>query len=135
MVKAPKHSLDTIMPVLPRALYCNFSPTPSLFLLFPEITFYQFLQQLIPFQPADQVSGVAVAGDIGRITGKQVSYQLVDWIISFFDERIVDLMQYVSCLVNFLGLDLEHHGLVCKIRRHLWQPPLLKTCLYTHLRA
>ena len=50
---------------------------------------YQFLQQLVPVNAADQAAGVVVVCDIGGVLGEDVAHDLVDGVVTLFPESVI----------------------------------------------
>ena len=59
------------------------------FLIF-EIIFNQGLEQLITVYPSDKTSCVIVSGDICRILGKKIAYDLTGGIVALLTQRIIN---------------------------------------------
>ena len=92
----------------------------------PEILFYQFLQQLVPIQLADQGAGVVVVGDIGGVLREDVSHDLIDGIIALFLQRAVYATQDLLDLRVLFVLNAEFPGVI-----HLHAAHLL-VCFWSH---
>ena len=56
-----------------------------------EIIAHQLLQQLISIQLTDEGAGVIEVGDIGGILGEDIAYDLVDGVVPFLLQRVIDL--------------------------------------------
>ena len=61
---------------------------------------------IIPVNPADQASCVVIVGNVSGILGKNITYQLIDWIITLFLQGIV-----------YGTEDLPHFGLAVNRRK------------------
>ena len=92
----------------------------------PEILLYQFLQQLVPIQLADQGAGVVVVGDIGGVLREDVSHDLIDGIIALFLQRAVYATQDLLDLRVLFVLNAEFPGVI-----HLHAAHLL-VCFWSH---
>ena len=58
-----------------------------------QIIFHQRIQQFIAVNFTDQTARIVVIGDIRRIFGKNIANDLVDGIISLFNQRTVNGLQ------------------------------------------
>lgn len=58
--------------------------------LFSKIGFYQNLQKFIPVDSSNQAAGIVVGGDIGRVFRKNIADDLIDRVVSFLSECIVN---------------------------------------------
>ena len=78
--------------------------------LLSQIPPHQHLQQLITVDLADECAGTHVVGDIGGIFGENITNDLIDGVIAFFLQCLIDGGQDV---VNFSVLfhrDTEFTG-------------------------
>ena len=77
-----------------------------------QITFYQNLQQFIAINLANQRARMIVVGDISGIFGQNVADDLVDWIVAFFFQCMIDRRHNRLDLFVFLLIDIK---LTCQI--------------------
>lgn len=67
----------------------------------------QLLKQFIPVQFADQCTGVVMICNISGIFRKNVSYDLVDRIVTFFPKGVIDRSQDLFHFQIGVIIDLE----------------------------
>ena len=81
------------------------------------IYLHQLFQDLITLRLHDQASGILMTGDVGGIPGHNISYDLVDRIISLLRQRHVDLFQdlahihlilFLHCLKILSIMNIAH---------------------------
>ena len=89
----------------------------------------QFLQDLVPFQPADQAPCGVVARDVGRIPGNDVAHQLRDRIIALGLQRFIDIHQDVVRLVSGPHDRVHLHGV--ELFFHAGPPSVFHSSYYT----
>ena len=77
-----------------------------------KIILNQILQQGVAVDPADEVSGIVVGGDIGRILRQNISNQLIYGVIALFTKCLVNGEQYIPYLLLLIVSDGKGLGSV-----------------------
>ena len=72
-----------------------------------QITADQLLQQLVPIDLADKTAGIVVVGDVGRVLRQNIPYDLVDGIVTFFAESVINIGEDPLHLSFRIVRDLE----------------------------
>ena len=70
-------------------------------LLGVQVRTHQSLEQFVPVDFPDQASGIVVGGDVGGVLREDISHDLIDRIISFFVQCLIDFSQYLTDLLFF----------------------------------
>jgi hypothetical protein len=70
----------------------------------------QFLEQLVPVDPADLAAGGIVVCDIGRILSQKIANDLVDGIVTFFGQGIEYAPQNLAHTFLIVSGDCKFDG-------------------------
>ena len=91
-----------------------------------QIMRYEFLHQFITINLADEAPCVVVIGDVGRVLGKKLADDLVDWIIALFLQSVINRCQnalHFGILIidqaKFSG-SIEHLGCLLSVAGKLY---------------
>ena len=87
-------------------------PVSNLYCLLAQIAFHQHLQQLIAVDLTDQGTGVVMICDVSGILGQNVTHDLIDRVIAFFLQSMIDRRHDLLDFFIFFLIDVE---LTCQI--------------------
>ena len=75
-----------------------------------EIEAHESVEKLVSVKLTDETARIVMARDIGGVLGKDISYDLVDGIVSLFLEGRVHLRKGVTDLKILFVLDRKFYG-------------------------
>ena len=93
-----------------------------------QVGFDEDLEQLVAVDTADEAARVAVGRDVSRVLRQNITYDLVDRIISFLPQSVVYCGEYLLDLSLFVLVDGKRNGRFL----HLSSPLLYSTTFLCH---